>query len=108
MCAPLLASPQDANEIRRAPQRMKHKVCVAVIDRRTVSVIYALDRVNQTPAATSNSPTCGRVKLPHPRVAGRGMLCGGGARRNSRCGFLQAPALAFKLQEMAMVHEAVE
>ena len=27
--------------------------------------------------ATSNSPTCGRVKLPHPRVARQGDSSGG-------------------------------
>ena len=73
-----------------------------------VGALGGIEMLARPPAATSNFPTCGRVKLPHPRVAGRGMLGGGGARRNSRRGFLQPPALAFKLQEMPVVHEAVQ
>ena len=32
------------------------------------------DDINDAPAATSNSPTRGRVKIPHLAMAGRAMI----------------------------------
>ena len=55
------------------------------------------------PVATSNSPTRGRVKLPHLEWRDGGTLSDLRTRRNSRCGLLQSPALPFKLQQMPVV-----
>ena len=60
------------------------------------------------PAATSNSPTCGQVKLPHLTAAGAGCLRAASALGKPLGGFLKPPALAFKLQQMTPVHHAVE
>lgn len=60
------------------------------------------------PAATANSPPVAGSNSPARAWRDRGILCGGGARRNAGHRFLQAPALAFKLQQIPVVHEAVE
>ena len=62
------------------------------------------------PAATSKSPTCGRVKLPHLRMRdeGAGMLRRRWPLRYSRRRFLQAPALAVTLQQVSVVEQTVE
>ena len=62
-----------------------------------------------TPAATSNSSTRGRVKLLHlteqQDVVKLACCCSFGSP--SRC-FLQAPALAFEVEQVAVMHEPVE
>jgi hypothetical protein len=61
-----------------------------------------------TPAATSNSPTRGRVKLPHLRWRDGGTLLDGRALGNLRGSLLQTPALALELQQVSVVHQAVQ
>ena len=67
-------------------------------------------RDDASPAATSKSPTCGRVKLPHLRMRdeGAGMLRRRWPLRYSRRRFLQAPALAVTLQQVSVVEQTVE
>jgi hypothetical protein len=61
------------------------------------------------PAATSNSPTCGRVKLLHPEGDGTSGILGSGSPAGNPCRcFLQPPALALELEEVAVMHQAVE
>ena len=75
--------------------------------RRTRVALEAKER--KPPAATSNSPTRGRVKLLHPlarqdtrKLADRFVL------RRASGGILQSPAFAVKLEGMAVMHQAVE
>jgi len=60
------------------------------------------------PAATSNSSTCGRVKLLHPGGGTDGTLVGGWVLGNAAGGFLEPPALSFELEQAAVMHESVE
>ena len=61
-----------------------------------------------TPTATSTSPTRGHGKFPRLGDGTNGTLVGAGVLGNAGGGFLQPPALAVELQQVAVVHEAVE
>ena len=69
-----------------------------------------INDLSEPPVATSKSPTCGRVKLPHlvMRDEGAEMLRGRSSLRHSGRGLLQAPALALKLEQVAVVQQSVE
>jgi hypothetical protein len=60
------------------------------------------------PAATSNSPTRGQVKLPHLTAAGGSCLRDAGALGKRLSSFLESPALTFELQQVASVHHAIQ
>ena len=65
--------------------------------------------LGKAPAATSKSPTCGRVKIPHPVGDGTGsMLALGGPFDNPCGGFFQSPAFPLELEQVTVVHQAVE
>ena len=61
------------------------------------------------PVATSNSPTCGRVKLPRHSDGGQVVNLGRSASFRSSCGsLLESPALSFEAQQVSVVHEPIQ
>jgi hypothetical protein len=76
--------------------------------RQLVLCIFEDIRQGSFPVATSNSSTRGRVKLLHPCGGTGGTLVGWSALGNARGGFLQTPAFSFELEQVAVVHKAVE
>jgi transposase len=66
---------------------------------------YRLD----APVATPNSPTRGRVKLPHLKTAGGGRKL---RHRSAFClsggGFFEPPALALEAEQVSVVHDPIE
>ena len=97
-----LAKQNQLNWRRRLETAYAHPLYADA--KRALDMLYA-----EAPVATSNSPTRGRVKLPHlSRWRDKGTLPVRWVLGNSRCRFAQAPALPVKLQQVPVVHQPIQ